>query len=437
MEDGRSKDMDPGEFEKMEQLRAKLSGMEDQVCEIMLDQQILIKQAMEIKSEQEIHTEHLLQLTRLIDRMSASELSKVAEIQRRQLFIRWKSNALYEWKRSFKRSKLMAEERVENLARTEIQNSNSDQNSESQEDAIRIPLTAETSTAENDKEISRKIRLKFMRQRIQDAADEISVAEVVLKLQKCDISGLYGDFIRNFLGIRKRNAVRGIAGSRIIHPDSPFNSCVQVLLTVLLVYSVFLVPFQLSFWDNQDPCVVYPSLYFDMFADACFVVDLFLSFFIGIKDAQGNYVDSLSGVAYIQLTNPWLFWFNLATSIPVSWIDWRVAELCQAYGSEGAASPQNWQSVGLLRAVKPIRLLKLIRLLRAKQIYTTVAELLDINPIYPRVFRILFCLVPARLADIRFAAQYPSHCLSMPISESSPMNEARLRSPQPFSASTA
>ena len=178
-----------------------------------------------------------------------------------------------------------------------------------------------------------------------------------------------------------------------MHPQSPFNAAVQIVSTLLLLYSVFLVPVQLSFWDNPDPCVVYPSLYFDMFADAFFVCELFYNFFVGIADANDNYIDTLPDVAYIQLTSPWLFWFNMATSVPVSWIDWHVANLCQDYGSAGTSS--GWHSVQLLRAIKTVRLLKLLRLLRATQVYGAVTDVMDLNPVYPRVFKILFALVLA------------------------------------------
>ena len=43
---------------------------------------------------------------------------------------------------------------------------------------------------------------------------------------------------------------------------------------------------------------------------------------VGFVDKYGNYCDNLKTVAIVQLSSPWLFWFNLVTSVPVAWIEW-------------------------------------------------------------------------------------------------------------------
>ena len=47
----------------------------------------------------------------------------------------------------------------------------------------------------------------------------------------------------------------------------------QVLLSVLLLlYTTAIVPFQICFWNYDDPCHAFPTLYFDVIVDCFFMV---------------------------------------------------------------------------------------------------------------------------------------------------------------------
>jgi hypothetical protein len=41
----------------------------------------------------------------------------------------------------------------------------------------------------------------------------------------------------------------------------------------LLVYTTILAPVQICFWNYEDPCNKFPTLYFDVIVDAFFMVD--------------------------------------------------------------------------------------------------------------------------------------------------------------------
>jgi hypothetical protein len=41
---------------------------------------------------------------------------------------------------------------------------------------------------------------------------------------------------------------------------------------LLLAYSAYAVPMQLSFWDREDPCNPFPTRYIDIFVDTFFIV---------------------------------------------------------------------------------------------------------------------------------------------------------------------
>ena len=230
-----------------------------------------------------------------------------------------------------------------------------------------------------------------MRQRIEDVADASSMSEISSNIRRCNLRVLKRSFFQHALGIRERNLVRGIQGSKLVDPFSPFHSTLELFLAFLLVYCAFAVPIQLSFWNSDDPCVTYPTLRFDMFVDLCFMLEVVYDFFVGIVDRKGNYIDSLPRVAWMQFTNPWLFWFGMATSVPVSWIDYYIATLCAEYGNDSSRL-SNSQDVGVLRAAKPLRLIKLVRLLKASKAYWVLVDYLDVNPVYPRVLKIVCML---------------------------------------------
>ena len=46
----------------------------------------------------------------------------------------------------------------------------------------------------------------------------------------------------------------------------------MALSFVFLAYSAYVVPMQLSFWANRDPCDPFPTLYFDLVVDTYFLV---------------------------------------------------------------------------------------------------------------------------------------------------------------------
>jgi hypothetical protein len=111
--------------------------------------------------------------------------------------------------------------------------------------------------------------------------------------------------------------------------------------------------------------------------------------------SDGTYCDNQKSVALINLASFWLFWFNLITSIPVSWMEWSVLQvlrysvflaalsepyrvlltesISQQFCSEtdtlstadsDSSSASLVGNFGVLRIVKPLRLFKLLRILR-------------------------------------------------------------------------
>ena len=48
----------------------------------------------------------------------------------------------------------------------------------------------------------------------------------------------------------------------------------------LLVYTAMVVPIQICMWNYDDPCNMFPTLYFDVFVDIFFMVHISCAIFM-------------------------------------------------------------------------------------------------------------------------------------------------------------
>jgi hypothetical protein len=100
--------------------------------------------------------------------------------------------------------------------------------------------------------------------------------------------------LESVFGICEADPKVGKEGSRAIHPQSHFvtgeseskstprrqqapdhragRAGMLSMSCLLLAYSAYAVPMQLSFWDREDPCNPFPTLYIDIFVDTFFMV---------------------------------------------------------------------------------------------------------------------------------------------------------------------
>ena len=80
-----------------------------------------------------------------------------------------------------------------------------------------------------------------------------------------------------------------------------------------------------------------PTLYFDLLVDSFFMADIVLTFCMGVVH-QGKYMDEWRWVAKHYLKTSFLF--DLCTSIPISYVELSVANVCAAVESSGAAGAE-------------------------------------------------------------------------------------------------
>jgi hypothetical protein len=206
---------------------------------------------------------------------------------------------------------------------------------------------------------------------------------------------LWTDFLQGVFGIQKSQPSQGIDGSGLIHPSSLFHTCFETLCVALLVCTIFVVPLELSFWSTDEFCQIDGTLFFNMLVDTFFLVDLFYRFLVGIVRPGGDYVDTVPGVARIYLSAPDGFLFNLVTSVPFGWVDWAIINsLCDSDGP-GSAAFAHRDNMVIARAVKPVRALKLVRLLRASSMWGHVLVRLDLPPVCLRALTTVCLLVIA------------------------------------------
>jgi len=181
----------------------------------------------------------------------------------------------------------------------------------------------------------------------------------------------------------------GRPASRLIHPNSLFATAFTVFVTLLLLYTALVVPVTVGFFWNYDMCYRMPTVEIDVFVDASFILQIFLSFVTGVT-LKGVYYDDFSFVASQYLRGP--FWFDLITSIPVSWIDMIViAQSCSGSGASGEMV--DISGLKFIRVLKPLRVFKMLRVIKVIKVlhvFDFIERVVRPPPLLFRVFRVLF-----------------------------------------------
>ena len=179
--------------------------------------------------------------------------------------------------------------------------------------------------------------------------------------------------------------------SSLIFPTSPFSLGWAICTGLLLLYTAVVTPPVIAFFWHADQCDFPPTLYADIVADAFFILDIFLSFNTGLI-LNGNYVDKWSAVAYHYVTHSFLF--DITTSIPVSFIELYIKIQCDH--SDGEKQETGNMGLRLVRVLKPIRWLKLARIFKMsklKNIGSKVADKLGVPPRHVRVCTVILSIV--------------------------------------------
>jgi len=207
-------------------------------------------------------------------------------------------------------------------------------------DWVQVPETEDEMS-----EIDNRRRLKLLaRTAVKSTAKEGGARE-----------GSEMSWVKRYFGYGPRH--REVPASRLIHPSSPFAVFLSTMTGLLLMYTAIVTPITVAFFWKVEPCQKMSTMEFDIFVDSFFLVEIFITFFIG-QTVQGKYVDNWREV--VVLYSRGFLLFDLATSFPVSFVEAYVQSICQADG-EPDFSPS---SLRLVRVIKPLRLFKLVKVLK-------------------------------------------------------------------------
>jgi hypothetical protein len=168
-------------------------------------------------------------------------------------------------------------------------------------------------------------------------------------------------------------------GSKLIHPLSAFGITWIAITAMFLGYTALVTPPMIAFhWLDAD-CAHIPTLPFDCLLDCFFLVDIIITFNTGVI-TMGAYVDNRWEVTKMYLKSSFLF--DCFTSIPVSFFELASAAQCEHVKNSDAAV--DGASLRLIRAIKPLRWFKIIRVMKLSKVAPLLTMLMDHWGISPK-----------------------------------------------------
>jgi len=176
----------------------------------------------------------------------------------------------------------------------------------------------------------------------------------------------------------------------LFHPSSPKKISWDMMLGVLVLYSVISVSYRIGF-DNPTPepgSTADQGFYvLDWTIDILFIIDMFASFNTVVMDEEDQPVIFRKSIASIYVRGPsqrgcgW-FWIDFFSTVPVDRISsWLVS------GGNSA------RMLKMIRILRLLRLMKLLRLFKLSHIMGTTESEMDINPAMVNLVKLLFAMV--------------------------------------------
>ena len=239
-----------------------------------------------------------------------------------------------------------------------------------------------------DPNVARRLERKKREKRMQEMQENEtgSTDEGLLSKVRNRWASPETDFnlaLKNIFGIGPRTDYS--PASRLIYPLSPFAIGWMAVTCAFLLYTAIVTPAVIAFHWLDDACQSVPTLYFDCTLDAFFLLDILLSFNLGVI-YQGQYYDDRRWVAWNYLKGS--FFFDVFTSIPVSFVELSVKFSCEAAAVSGqganADSAIDPTQLRFIRAMKPLRWFKLARIIKLNSSGNQLAFALDYIGMEPR-----------------------------------------------------
>ena len=147
---------------------------------------------------------------------------------------------------------------------------------------------------------------------------------------------------------------------RPMNPSSNFRRFWELMVLVLVLFQAIYIPLTVSFKINHPK---YTSWWtFDLTADVIFMVDLVMTFNVGVINSQNKLVMDRKIIA-IYYIKSW-FLLDLAASVPFDLIIEAFQDPNAATGADGDSDANTASATSLLKGFKLPRLLRLLKIMR-------------------------------------------------------------------------
>jgi CRP-like cAMP-binding protein len=197
-------------------------------------------------------------------------------------------------------------------------------------------------------------------------------------------------WMKFLFGIGEEHALSGQPESRLIYPLSYFSIAWLSITGLFLAYTAVVTPAMISFHWLDPECAIVQTLIFDCILDCFFLIDILLTFNTGVVSI-GDYIDNRRVVTLMYLKGDFLF--DCVTSIPVSFFELAAEAACAKADGSGAGADGNLR---FIRAIKPLRWLKIARVMKVGKAGPVANLLLDhcgIAPQSSKTFKVALMLV--------------------------------------------
>jgi len=190
----------------------------------------------------------------------------------------------------------------------------------------------------------------------------------------------------------------GVRSTCLIEPNTPWKLKWDVWIAGLIMYSILLVPYRVGF--GVKLCLFSSGWTFDLIADACFMVDIILTFRTAIVvEAGAKNTETIERDTKVLAINYLRGWFtiDLASTVPIDTIidlvvyfsDDGATECGHDSSANGGSSGIDTSAVRLLRILRLVRLLKLFRFLKLGRFIKKFEDDVNMNPAIIRFTTIL------------------------------------------------
>ena len=151
-----------------------------------------------------------------------------------------------------------------------------------------------------------------------------------------------------------------ICSKKPIHPHSSIRTRWDLVISIMLAYNAFTIPYRVCFNDVLD--TTNGLWYVDRLVDVCFLLDVCANFHTGFVRSSDGQVELEPGLVRNHYLKSWFF-VDFVSSIPYEVIIMLAVD-SDLQGQQYSDSPQLLRTTKALKVGRYIRFLKVVKVLR-------------------------------------------------------------------------